>query len=98
MKKKKSVTNQQVTDFLSYKRIHLFLLQQMFQILIACDAFQLVLNNLLHFLLDAPVIRLHRFLHTVVAVLVREIGNEGYLLIGFLFPLHLFGIHDNWKI
>lgn len=73
----------------------LFLLQQMFQIFVISDAFQLFLNNLFHLLLDAPVIRLHRFLHAVVAVLIREVGNDGYFFIGFLLTLHLLGIHDN---
>ena len=67
----------------------------MFQVLVTSDSFQLVFHDLFHFLLDAPVIRLHRFLHAVVAVLIREVGNDGYLLIGFFLTLHLFGIHDN---
>lgn len=53
---------------------------------------------MLHFLLDAPVIRLPRFLHAVVAVPVREIGNDGYRLVGFLFALHPLGIHDNLTV
>ena len=39
----------------------------MLQVVIARDALQFLLNNLLHLLLDAPVICLHRFLHAVVA-------------------------------
>lgn len=70
-------------------------MQQVFQVFIICDTFHFLLNNLLHFLLDAPVIRLNRFLHAVVAVPVRKVGNDGYLLVGFLFALHLLGIHDN---
>ena len=42
----------------------------MLQVVIARDALQFLLNNLLHLLLDAPVICLHRFLHAVVAVCV----------------------------
>ena len=76
----------------------LFLLQQMFQIFVISDAFQLFLNNLFHLLLDAPVIRLHCFLHAVFAILVREVGNDGYRLVGFLFTLHLLGIHDNLTV
>ena len=56
----------------------------MLQVIVACDALQFLLNNLLHLLLDAPVVRLHRFLHAVVAVLVREIGNDGDFLVGTL--------------
>ena len=76
----------------------LFLLQQMFQIFVISDAFQLFLNNLFHLLLDAPVIRLHCFLHAVFAILVREVGNDGYRLVGFLLALHLLGIHDNLAV
>ena len=76
----------------------LFLLQQMFQIFVISDAFQLFLNNLFHLLLDAPVIRLHCFLHAVFAILVREVGNDGYRLVGFLLALHLPCIHDNLTV
>ena len=60
---------------------YLLLLQQMLQVVIACDALQFILHNLLHLFLDAPVVRLHRFLHVVVAVLVREIGNDRNFLV-----------------
>ena len=76
----------------------LFLLQQMFQIFVISDAFQLFLNNLFHLLLDAPVIRLHCFLHAVFAILVREVGNDGYRLVGFLLALHLLGIPHNLTV
>ncbi len=55
----------------------LLLLQQMFQVIIVCDTLQFLLNNLFHLFLDSPVISLHRFLHAVVAILVREVGNDG---------------------
>lgn len=67
----------------------------MFQVFIVGNTFQFVGDNLLDFLLDASVIRLHRFLHAVVTVLVREVGNDGDFLVGFLLALHLLGIHDN---
>ena len=38
---------------------YLLLLQQMLQVVIACDALQFILHNLLHLFLDAPVVRLH---------------------------------------
>ena len=74
---------------------YLLLLQQIFQVIIARDALQFLLHNLLHLFLDAPVVRLHRFLHAVVAVLVREVCNDGNFLVGTFFPFHLFGIHHN---
>ena len=76
----------------------LFLLQQMFQIFVISDAFQLFLNNLFHLLLDAPVICLHRFLHAVVAVCVSEIGNNGDFLVGTFLPFYLIGIHHNLAV
>ena len=77
---------------------YLLLLQQMLQVVIACDALQFILHNLLHLFLDAPVVRLHRFLHVVVAILVREVGNDGYLLVGFFLAFHLLCIHDNLAV
>ena len=74
------------------------LLQQMLQVVIACDALQFILHNLLHLFLDAPVVRLHRFLHVVVAVLVREIGNDRNFLVGTFLPFDLFGIHHNLAV
>ena len=59
----------------------------MFQIFVVGNPFQFLLNNLLDFLLDSPVILLHRFLHAVVTVFVREVGNDGYLLVGFFLAL-----------
>ena len=70
----------------------------MLQVIIARDALQFLLNNLLHLLLDAPVVRLHRFLHAVVAVLVRKIGNDGDFLVSPFLPLHLLGIHHNLAV
>ena len=77
---------------------YLLLLQQMLQVVIACNALQFILHNLLHLLLDAPVICLHHFLHAVVAVLVREVGNDGNRLVGTFLPLHLLGIHHNLTV
>ena len=77
---------------------YLLLLQQIFQVIIARDALQFLLHNLLHLFLDAPVVRLHRFLHAVVAVLVREIGNDGDFLVSTFLPLHLLGIHHNLAV
>ena len=70
----------------------------MLQVLVTRDTLQFVGDNLLHLLLDAPVIRLHRFLHAVVAVPVGEVGNDGYLLVGLLLALHLLCVHDNLTV
>ena len=67
-------------------------------IIIARDALQFLLHNLLHLFLDTPVVRLHRFFHAVVAVLVREIGNDRNFLVGTFLPLHLLGIHHNLAV
>ena len=77
---------------------YLLLLQQIFQVIIARDALQFLLHNLLHLFLDTPVVRLHRFFHAVVAVLVREIGNDRNFLVGTFLPLHLLGIHHNLAV
>ena len=77
---------------------YLLLLQQMLQVVIACDALQFIQHNLLHLFLDALVVRLYCFLHTVVAVLVREIGNDRNSFVGTFLLLHLLGIHHNLTV
>ena len=61
-------------------------------------ALQLIGDNLFHVRLDAVVVLLYYFLHAVVAVLICKVGNDGYRLVGFLFTLHLLGIHDNLTV
>ena len=65
---------------------------------IVLDAFQLVGDNPFHVGLDPIVVLLNLLFHAVVALLVREIGNDGYGFVGFLFPLHLFGVHDDFAV
>ena len=55
----------------------------MLQAFIAGDTLQLVLHNLLHHVLDAVVVFLHLLLHAFVAVLVREVRDDGNALVGF---------------
>jgi len=70
----------------------------MLQVVIARDALQFIQHNLLHLFLDALVVRLYCFLHTVVAVLVREIGNDRNSFVGTFLLLHLLGIHHNLTV
>lgn len=70
----------------------------MFQVIVVGDALQFLQNNLFDFLLDAPVIRLYRFFYAVATILVREVGNDGDFLVGFLLALHLLGVHDNLTV
>lgn len=65
---------------------------------IALDAFQLVSDNLFHVGFDPIVVFLYHLFHAVVALLVREIGNDGNLLVGFLLLLDLFGVHDDFTV
>lgn len=58
-------------------------------------ALQLIGDNLFHVRLDAVVVLLYHFLHAVVAILVREIGNDGNFLVCAFLPLDLLGIHHN---
>ena len=41
---------------------------------------------------------LRRFLHAVVAVLVREVCNDGNFLVGTFFPFHLFGDRKSTRL
>ena len=73
---------------------YLLLLQQIFQVIIARDALQFLLHNLLHLFLDTPVVRLHRFFHAVVAVLVREIGNDRNFLVGYPLVMGIVNVNN----
>ena len=78
--------------------IMLFLLQQMRQRRIVLYALQFVGDNLPHVGFDPVVVLLYLLFHAVLAVLVREIGNNGYRLVGFLLPLYFFSVHDNLSV
>src|SRR5699024_7509865 len=73
--------------------IMLFLLQQMRQRRIVLYALQLVGDNLPHVGFDTVVVLLYLLLHAVLTVLVCEISNNGYRLVGFLLPLYFFSVH-----
>lgn len=51
----------------------------MFQIIVIGNPLKFILNNLYHFLLDVPVICLHRFFHAADA------GSEGKLIFWYLY-------------
>ena len=70
-------------------------LYQVLQVLVISDAFQLVLDNLLDILLDLVVVVLYGLLHTVVAIGILEIVDNGDRLIVALLSLDFLGIHDN---
>lgn len=58
-------------------------------------ALQFVSDNLFHVRLNPVVVLLYHLFHTILSILVREIGNDWYRLVGFLFPPYLLGVHDN---
>ena len=70
-------------------------LYQVLQVLVISDAFQLVLDNLLDILLDLVVVVLYGLLHTVVAIGILEIVDNGDRLIVALLSLDFLGIHNN---
>ena len=61
-------------------------------------ALQFAGDNLPHVGFDTVVVLLYLLLHAILAVLVREIGNNGYRLVGFLLPLYFFSVHDNLAV
>ena len=71
------------------------LLYQVLQVLVTCDAFQFILDNLFDVLLYLIVVVLNSLLHAVVAIGILEIVNDRDRLIMAFLPLHLVGIHDN---
>ena len=76
----------------------LLLLQQMRQGRIVLYALQFIGYDLPHIGFDPVVVLLYHFFHAVLAVLVREIGNDGYGLVGFLLPFYFFSVHDNLAV
>ena len=67
----------------------------MAQILIVGDSCQLVFDNLFHLILDAVVVGVYHISHTILAVLVREVGNDWYRLVSLRFGCNLLIIHHN---
>lgn len=65
----------------------------MLQVLIVGDTPQLILDYLLDILLDLVVVVLYGLLHTVVAIRIQEIVDDGEFLITTFLPFHLFGIN-----
>ena len=61
-------------------------------------ALQLVGDNLSHVGFDTVVVLLYHLFHAVLSVLIREIGNDGYRLVGFLLPFYFFSVHDNLAV
>ena len=57
----------------------------MLQVLVVCDSFHFIFNYLHHIRLDLGVVAVNLLLHDVVAILVLELVDDGYLLVGFRF-------------
>ena len=70
----------------------------MAQVLVTRDALQLVGDNPFHLFLDAVIVFLHLFLHTVIAVLVSKIRNDGNRPVSLRFSRHLRIVHDNLRM
>lgn len=59
---------------------------------------QFVGDNLPYVGFDTVVVLLYHLFHAVLSVLVREIGNDGYGLVGFLLPFYFFSVHDDLAV
>ena len=67
----------------------------MLQVLVISDALQLVLDNLFDILLYLIVVVLYGLFHTVVAIGILEVVDDGDRLIMAFLSLYLVGINDN---
>ena len=67
----------------------------MLQVLIISDTLQLVLDNLLDILFYLVVVVLYGLLHTVVAIGILEVVDDGDRLIVALLSFDFLGIHNN---
>lgn len=67
----------------------------MLQVLVVCDSFHFIFNYLHHIRLDLGVVAVNLLLHDVVAILVLELVDDGYLLVSLCFRRYLFTIDNN---
>ena len=65
--------------------------EQLAQHGVFAEAVEFLIDDLRGFGLDAVVVLFDRFLHAIRAVLVREIGDYGYLLVAGRLGLDLLG-------
>jgi hypothetical protein len=72
---------------------YLLVLQQVLQLRVGLDALQLIGDNLPHLSTDAVVVLLNHLLHTVVAVGIGEVRDDGDRLVSLFLAFHLLGIH-----
>ena len=72
--------------------------QQLAQHGVFAQAVEFLIDDLRGFGLDAVVVLLDRFLHAIRAVLVREIGDYGYLLVAGRLGLDLRAVHDDFGV
>ena len=70
----------------------------MAQILIVGNSCQLVFDYLLHFILNAVVVGVYHIPHTILAILVRKVGNDRYRLVSLRFGCNLLIIHYNLRV
>ena len=74
---------------------HLLVLQEVLQFRVGLDALQLVSDYLPHFRLDAVVVLLYLFVHTIIAVGIGEVRDDGNGLVSLFLALHLLRVHHN---
>ena len=67
----------------------------MLQVLVISDALQLVLDNLFDILLYLIVVVLYGLFHTVVAIGILEVVDDGDRLIMAFLSLDFLGVHNN---
>ena len=67
----------------------------MAQILIIGNSCQLVFDYLFHLILNAVIVGVYHIPHTILAVLVREVGNDRYRLVSLYFGCYLLIVHHN---
>lgn len=70
----------------------------MSQIIVANDTLQFIADDPFHLFLDAVVVFLHLLLHTVIAVFVGKIRNNGNRPISLRSSSHLRIVHDNLRM
>ena len=70
----------------------------MAQILIIGNSCQFILDNLFHLFLNAVIVGVYHIPHTILAVLVRKVGNDRYRLVSLRFGCNLLIVHHNLRM
>lgn len=75
-----------------------FFVEKVTQVLIVGNTIQLIGHNLFGLVLDADIVVHDHLVHVVVTMLVTEVGDDGYGLVGFGLLGNLCVVHNDFRM